>query len=101
MKKSAVVIVRATREGKGEEAGHLLLLQCQAAQKGKRVTSGLRYLINKEEKRRSTGSQSGTVEAGPGPDSLGVLAGALRIITDAADQRTQARLTGDGMEANI
>ena len=99
MKKSAVVIGRASREGKLVEAGHLL--QCQAAQKGKRVTSGLRYLKNKEEKRRSTGSQSGTVEAGPGPDSLGVLAGALRIITDAADQRTQARLTGDGMEANI
>ena len=99
MKRSVVVIGRASREGKLVEAGHLL--QCQAVQKGKRVTSGLRYLIKKGEKRRSTGSQSGTVGAGPGPDSLGVLAGALRIITDAADLRTQARLTRDGMEANI
>ena len=99
MKKSAVVKGRASRKGEVVEVGHLL--QCQAAQKGKRVTSGLRYLKNKEEKRRSTGSQSGTVGAGPGPDSLGVLAGALRIITDAADLRTQARLTRDGMEANI
>ena len=99
MKKSAVVIGRASREGKGVEAG--LLLQCQAAQKGKRVTSGLRYEINKEEKRRSTGSPSGIAGAGQGPDSLEVLAGALRIITDAADQRTLVRLTRDGMEANI
>ena len=99
MKKSAVVKVRASREGKGVEAGHLL--QCQAAQKGKRVTSGLRYLINKEEKRRSTGSQSGKTGAGQDPDLLGVLAGALRIITDAAAPRTQARLTRDGKEANI
>ena len=99
MKKSAVVIGRASKEGKVVEAGHLL--QCQAAQKGKRVTSGLRYLINKEEKRRSTGSQSGKTGAGQGPDLLGVLARALRIIRDAADQRTQARLTRDGMEATI
>ena len=99
MKKSAVVIGRATKEGKEVEAGHLL--QCQAAQKGKRVTSGLRYLINKEEKRRSSGGQSGKTGAGQGPDLLGVLAGALRIITDAADPRTQARLTRDGMEVNI
>ena len=99
MKKSAVVKGRASRKGEVVEAGHLL--QCQAAQKGKRVTSGLRYLKNKEEKRRSTGSQSGKTGAGQGPDLLGVLAGALKIITDAADPRTQARLTRDGMEAII